>query len=101
MVQDQAMIFTFRRAKTTAYPLDEAHFRFCRTGKNDAPYIPIHAHGENIDVANDFKLTTGEMLTDLLALLLLGEAIDVTSPHASFLKFRLDMLGMSAIHGEA
>ena len=41
------------------------------------------------------------MLTDLLALLLFGEAIDVTGPHTSFLKFGLDMLGMSAIHGEA
>src|SRR3954452_2635455 len=92
MVQDQAMIFTFRRAKTTSHPLDEAHFRFCRTRKNDAPYIPIHAHCENIDVANYFKLTAGELLSDMLALVFFGKAINVSSPNASFLKFSLDML---------
>ena len=87
MVQDQAIVFALRWAQATTDGLDEAHFRFGRTRKNDASDIPIHAQGENVHIANDFKVTAGEMLTDLLALLLLGEAIDVTGPHTSFLKF--------------
>jgi hypothetical protein len=66
-----------------------------------APDIPVHAHGEHADIANDGILAAGEFLPHLDPLGGLREAIEVAAGNAGFLKLVAHVLGVNPIDGKA
>ena len=68
MVEDEAVILVCRGPQTAADDLHEQHFRFGRASEDDAPDVPVHAHGEHADIADHGILAAGEFLPHLDAL---------------------------------
>ena len=95
------MILIFSGPQTAPDDLHEQNLGLGWSCEDDAPHIPVDAHGQHADVAHDLELASSEFAADLLALTCGRLAVDIAGPDSTGFKLLLDVFGMKSVDGKA